>query len=103
MSVDIRGIDKVDLLRALWKRSRWGGVYCFMDMSRKCYDEMCGGWPPHVFNEEGAATAVTQYIDRYSNRTVKVDISGDTVDTREFDQQWGDGAAAAVVSTFRQA
>ncbi len=92
--VDIRGIDKVVLLYALWsnmepsKHFGPGGTgFCMV--------------PPPSFNRSKAADAVKTYIDYYDGRCIKTDLSGDSVNPYLYDRDAGQGAFARIVAGFR--
>lgn len=89
-SVDISGIDKVSLLHALWKNSK---PAIFFSMNNAT---------PPPFDNEKAMTAVQKYINYYDGRCIKCDLSGDTVDPRLYDRDFGSGAVQRIVDQLRQ-
>jgi len=90
-SIDISGLDKVELLRRLYERSQPAAFFRMSGMS-----------PPSFGTDEPAPhVAVTKYIDYYSGRVIKTDLSKDTIDPYLFDRDNGKGAFAEVVSKMR--
>lgn len=87
MSVDIKGLDKVDLLRALYAdvfKSPWAWVQT------------------DGFNDDLAKEAVKRYIDYFQGRAIKCDLSEDTVDPRLYDRDAGVGQFQKVVDCLRK-
>jgi hypothetical protein len=89
MSIDIADINKVDLLYALWLRSTPASFFSFQ------------GLPSPSFDRAAAEKAVTDYIDYFQGRCIKMDLSGNTTDPRLYDRDMGEGAAAAIVAKLR--
>ena len=89
MSVDISGVDKVELLRSLWKNS-----------NPAIYFTMNGINPPH-FDEQKAKNAVTKYIDYFDGRCIKTDISGNTASPHMYDRDYGQGKFAEIVESLK--
>ena len=95
MSVDISGIDKVALLRALWENSKPAAFFdTFVARNANC--------KPPQFNEFAAQTAVHHYIDYFDGRCIKTDISGNKADPRLYDRDHGIGKFAEIVSNLRK-
>ena len=69
--IDIRGVDKVVLLFELWSRAK---QHSDRDLAQRAR-----------FDVSGAAEAVKSRIDNFCGRTIDIDISGDSVDTRKYD------------------
>ena len=86
--VDITGLDKVAVLRALWSASR---VASFL-----------AGLPCPPFHAAAAVTAVQDYIDYFQGRVIKMDLRGDTIDPRLYDRDNGAGAAERAVAALRK-
>jgi hypothetical protein len=59
MAIDIKGIDKVLLLKALWSFQK-----------ESCF--------PRAFDEKEAATAVGAHIDYFCGRNIKMNLSKDS-------------------------
>ena len=88
--VNISGIDKVQLLKALWLNAKpasfFGG----------------SGTTPPIFNEARASSAVKDYIDYFDGRCIKTDLSKDAANPRLYDRDWGNGAFEKVVRSLKQ-
>jgi len=89
-TVDITGIDKVALLRELWLNST---VASFFYFSNK---------PAPEFDEVEAAKSVNDYIDYFDGRCIKLNISGDSVKPRLYDQDFGEGKVKEIVDNLRK-
>jgi hypothetical protein len=85
--VDIAGLDKVAVLRALWAASQ--AATFFSELKS----------PP--FHNAGARVAVLDYIDYFQGRVIKMDLRGDAVDPRLYDRDSGKGAAERAVAPLR--
>lgn len=72
--VDIRGVDKVELLRALWM-SKTPAAYLVLN-----------GMEIPEFDNSKADIAVKAHIDYFCGRCIKADISGDFVDAHMYDK-----------------
>jgi len=91
-TIDISGLDKVELLERLWSRQI---VASFFRMS---------GRPSPAFDRKRAADAVkADYIDYFCGRCIKTDLSKDVVDPRLYDRDAGAGAFAEIVAEMRAA
>jgi hypothetical protein len=86
--VDITGLDKVAVLRALWEPSR---VASFL-----------AGLPCPPFHNAAARALVQDYIDYFQGRVIKMDLRGDAIDPRLYDRDNGAGAAERAVATLRR-
>lgn len=91
MTVSIQGLDKVEVLRALYARSRPLGMGAIHfqpgPMSRADAEELL---------KEGSR------FDYVRGRVMKIDLKGDEFDPWLYDRDNGPGAAAAVVAALRQ-
>lgn len=92
--VDIQGLDKMQLLRALWKNQK-----------PAIYFAMSGKRPPD-FDEAEAKQALEGEqggcIDYLCGRAIKCDLSGDLVDPSAYDKLIGFGMFAAIVRALKQ-
>jgi hypothetical protein len=88
-TVDINGLDKVQLLLMLWNNAAVASFFEFMPQSAP------------VFDETEANTVVEQYIDYFCGRCIKTDISGDTADPWSYDRNAGTGTFQRVVDKMR--
>ena len=82
--VNIRGLDKVNLLRALWENQKPAAFFT-----------MTGRLPP-LFDPNEATKAVKSYIDYFCGRAIKSDLSGDEVDPYGYDRDTNEGAFAKI-------
>ena len=90
MSVNIKGIRKTELLKALWEKSSIAGFY-----------PMTGLKAPE-FDEKRAEEAVKGYIDYFQGRVIKCNISGDTAIPYLYDRDNGPGLFEIIVSKLRE-
>lgn len=91
--VDISGLDKVEVLRALYAKSKDLG------MGRLAFV------PGDLDYNEAKEILDSQrgYVDYLKGRVMKVDLKGDTLSTRMFNRDNGDGAAEAIIKNLRAA
>ncbi len=87
-TVDIKGINKVKLLKALWSNMK---PAAFFYMS---------GIPSPSFDDTDAGSAVKKYIDYFCGRNIKCDLSGNTVDPSGYDRDAGNGAFQKIVNSL---
>ena len=85
--INIAGLDRVALLKALWQNTPnpMGIPNAAM--------------PP--FDMEAAREAVKEYIDYFCNKNIKCDLSRDEVNPCMYDLDAGDGAFARVVRSLQ--
>jgi len=62
MSIDITGIDKVELLKLLWNNSKPAVFYAF------------SGTPAPLFNDRLANESINGYIHYFQGRLIKLDL-----------------------------
>jgi len=86
--IDIRGIDKARLLRALYDRAKPQG---------RGFLQYIPGYLD--INEARQLIVTGEYIDYLHGRAMKVDLSGDWLDTRLYDRDNGNGAAAEAIAS----
>ena len=85
--VNIKGVDKVELLKLLWENSKLASVfgnYFPIDLS--------------TFDYEAAKEAVKESIDYFRGRAIKCDLSKDTVDPWLYDRDYGEGKFQEIVN-----
>ena len=90
--IDIEGLDKAEVLHALYHRSHVQGLgilqaipeYTVED-ARRDLDEQPG-----------------YYFDYLHGRVLKVDLFGDSFDSRLYDRDCGEGAAEAAINELRR-
>lgn len=89
--VNIAGLDKVEVLRALWTKSG----------SSEVSQRVKSQWgAPSVFDWNAACAEVQSYVDYFQGRVIKCNLKGDSFDPAMFDRDNGAGAAAAAVATL---
>lgn len=90
-TVDIIGLDKDTLLKALWTRSHPASFFRF------------NGIPPPSFDLVEAKSQLQHgYADYVCGRIIKADIyNEDIVDSFSYDRDNGEGAFAEVVASLR--
>lgn len=110
-TIDIQGIDKAELLAALYNRSKVLGLGALhakqgdmsLDEARDTiakhswvgrYRLTDKGCPPNT-------PATTIYFDYLHGRVMKVDLAGDTLKTRGYNLDNGEGAAEKIVEAVR--
>lgn len=91
--IDIKGIDKADLLAALVNGASPLGVGVLIALTE-----------PGGMTREGAAKLCEKHLrfDYVRGRPIKTDISGDTMDVRLYDRDAGEGEAARIVEELRK-
>lgn len=92
MGIDIKGIDKAKLLQGLFNNSRPQGLGFFAAGSNK---EMSYGEAQNI------VARGELYFDYLQGRVMKIDISGDEMDSWGYDRDNGQGAAQKVVTALR--
>lgn len=88
--LSIKGVDKVELLYRLW---------CEMNPARFYTANQI---PAPEFDHTTSQRAVTSYIDYYSGRAIKANLSGDSVDPRLYDRDASPGAFARILKTIKE-
>lgn len=91
--IDIKGIDKATLVAALFNNSKPRGLGFF---SEKHNSEM---------TKESAQKYLDKgqtYFDYLEGRAMKIDVSGNKMDPRQYDRDNGNGVANKVVESIRK-
>ncbi len=91
--VNIEGLDKADLVIALYARARAQGLGVFADAG-------CKGQLKRETIEEQFAAGHT-YFDYVQGRVLKCSIKGPEMDTWLYNRDNGEGAAEGVVEALR--
>ena len=94
-TVDIKGLDKAELLAALYNNARTQGKGFFHGAASTASE----------MTKEDAQKFVDRGhldFDYLSGRTMKIDISGDTVETWLYDRDNGEGKAAEAIDAVRK-
>jgi hypothetical protein len=88
--INISGIDKISLLRALWENQKIAAFFTNFPKLAPSFDE------------DEAKEAVKDYIDYFRGRAIKANISGDEMDSFCYDRDAGNGTALKVVSSLKK-
>lgn len=89
--VDISGLDKVEVLRALWERQFVAAFF---------YNNLAVPIPR--FDASEARRAIKEgYIDYFCGRCMKFDMSQNTLDSTRYDHVAGQGTMAMVITELR--
>lgn len=88
--IDLRGLDKAEVLAALFNASRPIGMGLLQPKRG-----------PMTREEAAEILADTDYIDYCFGRPLKVGLKADTLDERLYDMNHGAGAAAYVIEPLR--
>ena len=87
-TVDIAGLDKVELLYRLWNNAT-PAIFSVMKAI------------PPQFPREAATKAVTGYIDYFDGRPIKMSFRKDRIDPWCYDREFGEGEVARIVAELR--
>lgn len=100
MKINIAGLNKADVLAALYNRAQPLGMG-FLEYDPK---PMSAEEAQAIINERTAVYSLTQalYFDYLKGRVMKVDLSGDEFGPSLYDRDNGEGAAASVVDELRK-
>ncbi len=74
-TVDITGLDKIELLRAMWEASQPAAFFTFAH-----------GVPAPAWDDKEAEEVIKRYIDYFQGRPIKANLSADSVDSYLFDR-----------------
>lgn len=91
--IDLRGLDKAEVLAALYNHSKAQGMG-FVDPDYTGPARMSRG-------EAERYLAGGTYFDYLRGRAMKVELGGDELDPRLYDRDLGQGAAARAVAAVR--
>lgn len=87
--INIKDLDKVELLRNLWESQITASIFTFNAVSAPKFDK------------EQAKEAVKDHIDYFCGRAIKTDISQDEIDTYLYDRDAGVGKFESIVNNMR--
>lgn len=92
--VDIKGLDKAEVLLALWKHSHEQGMSFFGTFTSQPTVEDC-----RQFLESSGG-----YADYFNGRVIKVDLRGnpDMINEALYDRDCGVGACARAIDSIRR-
>lgn len=88
-SVDITGVDKRALLRALWENSAPASFFAH------------SGVPPPAWDDKKVPDPLT-HVDYHQGRCIKVDFSGSTINPAMYDRDMGQGSVARIVAALKE-
>lgn len=88
--VDIRGIEKSVLLKALWEKSKPASFFTLSRMN-----------PPPMDQNEFNTALERGKADYLSGRVIKMDFSGDSVEPSGYDRDNGKGSVQRIVDSLR--
>ena len=89
--VDIKGVDKVALLKVLWEMSSPASFFI-----------MSGRTPPKWGETGDPIEAVKDYIDYFCGRMIKSDLTGDSASPSMYDRDIGEGSFARAVEIAKK-
>lgn len=105
MGISIAGLSKAAILAALYNRARPGGMgflhYDPTPMTEEQAQEMIGRGDDSTAMFGVRLHGDRIYFDYLKGRVMKVDLSGDELDTRLFNRDNGEGAAEEVIAELR--
>ena len=89
--INLRGLDRAAVLAALYNASKPQGLG-FLNYEPK----------PMTIGEAKELLSITTDFDYLNGRVMKINLSGDTLETRWFDCDNGEGAAEDVIKTLQE-
>ncbi len=100
--VNISGVDKAGLLRGLFYRAKPQGLG-FLQV-RYCESLLTDNPEPRDLLSDSDVEQILErgYVDYLKGRVMKIDISGDSVDTFLYNRDNGEDAAEEIIEGFRQ-
>lgn len=97
--VDIKGLDKAEVLLALWNSSRMQGMSFLgynhemtLKYARECIEQA---------RQTGIKGEEEIYFDYLNGKVMKIDLAPDEIDPRLYDLDNGDGAAQTAIDNLR--
>lgn len=105
-TLDIRGLDKAELLAALVNAARPFGMGVLADDGQPFTVAEAQRWIAEGRqHDDGTIAPLTRrtrlFFDYVKGRHLKVDLTGDDLNPTLYDERQGDGAAALVVGELR--
>ena len=89
--INIKGLNKGQLLEAMVLGTRYNGPFAF-----------ASEFSSYLINsDKSEKVANAGYIDRYEDKPIKTDLRGDFVDPRLYDRDAGSGTFAKIVYKMR--
>lgn len=93
--INIKGLNKGQLLEAMVLGTRYNGPFAFASEFSSYLS------PVKDLNIISEKVANAGYIDRYEDKPIKTDLRGDFVDPRLYDRDAGSGTFAKIVYKMR--
>lgn len=94
--VNIKGLDKAEVLHALWRHSHVQGL-SFMGLTPEGFTLQ----KAHDLIKERQENSYRLYFDYVEGHVIKCDLSGDSFDAFLYDRDCGAGAAEAAIDELR--
>jgi len=102
MRIDISGIPKWRLLKVLYNNAipqKGSYFHTLFPHATSIFENM-------TLTDDEAKSIIEKesylYFDYIKSKSLKVDISGDTLDSNDYDRDYGENAALKAISTLRQ-
>lgn len=103
--IDISGIDKAELFAALYNHAKPLGMgflhYDPTPLTKESAEKLMRGGDDSARMFPGMRSGRSLYFDYVKGRPLKIDLSGDEMDTYLYNRDQGDGAAERIVSELR--
>lgn len=97
VKVNIKGIDKIKLLKILWQNQKVTGINAsIFQLTEEIINIKM------MFNTYKANYAVQSYIDYFEGKAIKTDISKDIADSFLYDRDAGEGVFQKCVDKLRK-
>ncbi len=93
--IDIKGLDKAEVLLALYNGSHCQGLGFLQAINTYTLEDAKRDYKEHIEYFNG-------YFDYLHGRVLKVDLSGDSFDSWLYDRDCGEGAAARAIDELRR-
>ncbi len=110
--VDISGLDKADVLAALWNNSQVLGMGILQEhtgpgggareMDREWAQNLLDGAQTTDYALPRASKGGEHYFDYLHGRLMKIRLEGDELDTHGYNRDLGPGRAEAVIARLRE-
>lgn len=107
--VDISGLEKVDVLIALWEGSKMQGL-SFLGFQGAMTKEVAQGYIddariPNYKEWDSVSNSWVEreqiYFDYLNGKVMKIDIAPDMIDPRSYDRDNGKGAAQSAINKLK--
>ena len=91
-TIDISGLDKGEVLFALYNASHYQGISFLGAVSNYTLEDA----------KKDYEASPSKYFDYHYGKVLKVDLSGDSFDPCLFDRDCGEGAAEKAIEALRK-